>query len=75
MKLSKKLWKDLVVINGLIISPCAIRRDFNTNRFEDEKLVRARNTRSIRKFSRTINDLSLIDLQLHGGTYMVQRHY
>ena len=39
-RLSKKLWKEVAVINVLIVSPCTVRGDFNTNKFENEKLGR-----------------------------------
>ncbi|XP_075088318.1 uncharacterized protein LOC142170330 [Nicotiana tabacum] len=43
--------------------------DFNVIRFEDEKLGRARNTKAIREFNKTIQDLSLLDLPLHGDEF------
>lgn len=43
--------------------------DFNVIIFMEEKMGEKRNTRDIREFSNIINELSLIDLLLHGGNY------
>lgn len=68
-KLRRTLWKELASINGIILQPWAVGGDFNVIRFAEEKPGAARNTKSIRELSNTINELELKDLPLHGGDF------
>lgn len=63
-KTRRILWKEMGAVSGLVSMPWVIGGDFNVVRFEDEKMGRARNTRAMKEFSRTIQDLPL-----HGGTF------
>ncbi|XP_019226819.1 PREDICTED: uncharacterized protein LOC109208211 [Nicotiana attenuata] len=59
----------MVAIYGLISQSWVISGDFNVVRFEAEKKGNARNTRAMKEFSKFIDELSLDDPPLHGGSY------
>ena len=63
-------WEELGAVRGLWEEPCCIGGDFNVTCFPYERSRRGRLNNSMRRFSKVIDELDLVDLHLLGGKFM-----
>ena len=63
------MWDELIGIQQLWEVPWCYIGDFNIVRFPSEQIGRSRLTPTMENFSEFIEELSLIDLLLEGGSY------
>ena len=64
-----QLWEDLGAIKGLWGEPWCLGGDFNEIRFPGKRNWGSRIQRSMRRFSKIIEELELKDLPIQGGQY------
>ena len=63
------LWEEFGAIKGIWGEPWCVGGDFNVILSQGEKSRQRRVTSAMRRFTQVIDDLELVDLFLHGGSF------
>ena len=63
------LWEEVGAIRGIWEGPWCLGGDFNITLAQGERNRQGRITSAMRRFAEVVDDLGLVDIQLHGGAF------
>ena len=63
------LWEEVGAIRGIWEGPWCLGGDFNITLAQCERSKQGRITSAMRRFAEVVDELGLVDLQLHGGAF------
>ena len=63
------LWEKVGAIRGIWEGPWCLGGDFNITLAQGERNRQGRITSAMRRFAEVVDDLGLVDIQLHGGAF------